>query len=303
MHCLYLSYPARVAEWGRSTGGPALSREAPVAVSLGGHRVGAKEGSRGRCRLPRGMANGAPGQPRSRGYRARPRPAGVGAGPTPLGEPRLAPTSPGTGRRGVPAALTSLRGSRASVCRNLDALKRFMVRRDRRAAPRRPQPRPAPPRGTARAGQGAAGPLCAARVGGSAGRQLSALAEPAALGAWQQLLHAQHGGTSGGCRSAPGSEHNRSCQGSGRRAPRPAVSPTGRPRRRRRAGGAARIPHSARSAASVLPRTAELSPRCARRLKEPRPPMAARSSGSSEAGNRRGPRPGPGGTEDQSRVQ
>ena len=169
MHCLYLSYPARVAEWGRSTGGPALSREAPVAVSLGGHRVGAKEGSRDRCRLPRGMANGAPGQPRSRGYRARPRPAGVGAGPTPLGEPRLAPTSPGTGRRGVPAALTSLRGSRASVCRNLDALKRFMVRRDRRAAPRRAALSPAPPRPAARPGQGRA------RPGRSAPRGLGAL--------------------------------------------------------------------------------------------------------------------------------
>lgn len=62
--------------------------------------------------------------------------------------PAPTPPVPDGGYR--PAALTSLRGSRASVCRNLDALKRFMVLRSHRAAPGTPPPPPppAPPRDT-----------------------------------------------------------------------------------------------------------------------------------------------------------
>lgn len=134
--------------------------EHPATGCRGGKRWVPRRGRPGDAAVPRpGSGWGTRVRPRHTGgaaaagpeaapYRGRPAPARREPRPPRPRRPRT--PVPDGGER--PAALTSLRGSRASVCRNLDALKRFMMPR-----PRRAEPCPAAPLRSARLGA-AAGP-------------------------------------------------------------------------------------------------------------------------------------------------
>lgn len=153
--CQHWAGKLRVPRRGRP-GDAATPRLCPMRVTQARPRC-----TSGTAATGPGTAATGPNTAPCRGRPAPPRPH----------RPRITRPVPGGGER--PAALTSLRGIRASVCRNLDALKRFMVLRLQRTEPspappirpprgcRRPRPwtRPCPLASPLRAGHGPAKPL------------------------------------------------------------------------------------------------------------------------------------------------